>query len=278
MKVTVWGCRGSLPSPGPEKNKYGGNTSCVQIEHKDTCLILDGGSGIQRLGANFGSDYNEVHILLTHLHIDHTMGLGFFLPLYNPNITVHLWGPATTIESLTERLRRYFSPPLFPVRLSELPKDPIIHEISNSEFTIGQLKIKSSYVCHPGPTLAFRVSNGVKDIAYMPDHEVSLGSANFPKEPEWTSGYDIAKDVDILFHDSQYRTKEYASRVGWGHSSIGDAVEFAKMCKVKKLSLFHHDPMHTDEDLDKFLATYKAKHETNFEIEMCAEENVYNFH
>ena len=105
MKVTVWGCRGSLPSPGPEKNRYGGNTSCVQVEHNDTCLVLDGGSGIQRLGATLDEKYKEVHLLLTHLHIDHTMGLGFFLPLYNPHVQVHIWGPATTVESLTKRLR-----------------------------------------------------------------------------------------------------------------------------------------------------------------------------
>ncbi len=275
MKATVWGCRGSLPSPGPEKDKYGGNTSCVQIEHNDTCLVLDGGSGIQRLGAALGTNYKEVHILLTHLHIDHTMGLGFFLPLYNPNLEIHIWGPATTIESLTQRLRRYFSPPLFPVRLSELPSEPVIHEISNSEFTIGSLKINSSYVCHPGPTLAYRISDGQSDIAYMPDHEVSLGSSNFPNEPEWTSGFNIANGVDLLFHDSQYKTEEYASRVGWGHSSIGDSVNFARMCKVKNLQLFHHDPMHTDDSLDALIDEYKAENMTPFKMEMCAEGSVF---
>lgn len=275
MKVTVWGCRGSLPSPGPEKNKYGGNTSCVQVEYKDTCIVLDGGSGIQRLGATFDDKYKDIHILLTHLHIDHTMGLGFFLPLYNPNVQVHLWGPSTTIEPLLHRLRRYFSPPLFPVRLSELPKHPVIHELNNNEFDIGDINVKTSYICHPGPTLAIRLSTDTADVAYMPDHEVALGSANFPNEPEWTSGYDIAKDVDLLFHDSQYRTKEYATRVGWGHSSIKDSVEFAKMCNVKRMELFHHDPLHTDEQLEKILADFKSETETDFPVELCAEGNIY---
>ena len=275
MKVTVWGCRGSLPSPGPEKDKYGGNTSCVQVEHKDTCIILDGGSGIQRLGASFGKKYKEVHVLLTHLHIDHTMGLGFFLPLYNPNIKVHLWGPSTTIVSLTQRLRRYFSPPLFPVRLSELPRHPEIHELSNNEFNIGSIKVKSNYICHPGPTLAFRLSVGNSHFAYMPDHEVALGSSNFPNEPEWTSGYEIAKNVDLLFHDSQYREEEYDRRVGWGHSSISDAVKFADMCKVKRLELFHHDPMHTDAELEQIIMEFKENNKTKFPVDMCAEGNVF---
>ena len=275
MKITVWGCRGSLPSPGPEKNKYGGNTSCVQVEHKDTCIVLDGGSGIQRLGASFGDKYKEVHILLTHLHIDHTMGLGFFLPLYNPNVDVHIWGPSTTIESLTQRLRRYFSPPLFPVRLSELPKHPEIHELNNSDFTIGDINVKSNYICHPGPTLAFRLSTESGSFAYMPDHEVTLGSANFPNEPEWTSGYDIAKDVDLLFHDSQYRTEEYASRIGWGHSSIKDSVEFGTLCNVKQMELFHHDPLHTDSQLEKNINDFKLTDKSEFPINLCAEGNVY---
>ncbi len=277
MKITVWGCRGSLPAPGPEKDVYGGNTSCVQILHKDICIILDGGSGIQRLGASLKSDFKEIHILLSHLHIDHTMGLGFFLPLYNPAITVHIWGPATNEEPLLERLRRYFSPPLFPVRLSELPKHPVIHEIHNSEFTIGDLKINSNYICHPGPTLGYRITSKKAVFAYMPDHEIPLGSANFPNEPEWTSGFEIAENADLLFHDAQYRPSEYAERVGWGHSSVEDTIAYAKLCCVKKLSLFHHDPAHTDAQLDKLLNDFTENKSFDFEIEMCAEGNVYDF-
>lgn len=275
MKITVWGCRGSLPSPGPEKKKYGGNTSCVQVEHNNTCIILDGGSGIQRLGVSMNTKYKEVHILLTHLHLDHIMGMGFFLPLYNPNVDVHIWGPSSTVETFLKKLRRYFSAPLFPVRLTELPKHPIIHELGNSEFQIDDIKINSNYVCHPSPTLAYRLSNQRKDFAYIPDHEVALGSANFPNEPEWTSGYDIVKNVDLLFHDSQYKMDEYANRMGWGHSTIQHTVEFAKMCKVKKLALFHHDPLHTDDQLEKFLEDFKQHYKTDFPIELCAEGNVY---
>ena len=275
MKITVWGCRGSLPSPGPEKNFYGGNTSCVQVEHKNTLIVLDGGSGIQRLGTHINRDITEVHIMLSHLHIDHTMGLGFFLPLYNPNITVHLWGPATSEESLLQRLRRYFSPPLFPVRLSELPKHPVIHELHDSSFDIGEINIKTNYICHPGPTLGFRLQYKDAVFAYMPDHEIPLGAPNFPNEPEWTSGYDIAKNADLLFHDSQYRPAEYASRVGWGHSSIEDTLAFAKLCKVKKLELFHHDPMHTDAQLNQLYAEFIGNRKFDFEVALCAEGNVY---
>lgn len=275
MTIKVWGCRGSLPSPGPEKNRYGGNTSCVEIKHGSTCIVLDGGSGIQRLGNYINHDVKELHILLTHLHIDHTMGLGFFLPLYNPNIKVHLWGPASTVESLLSRLRRYFSPPLFPVRMNELPMHPIIHELHNSEFSIGEIKINSAFVCHPSPTLGYRIQHEKASFAYMPDHEIALGSCNFPNEPEWTSGYDLARDVDLLFHDSQYGYEEYKDRIGWGHSSIEDTLAFAKLCRVKKLSLFHHDPGHTDDVLDSLLASIKKGQYFDFELSMCAEGDEY---
>lgn len=275
MKITVWGCRGSLPAPGPEKIKYGGNTSCVQVVDGNTCIVLDGGSGIQRLGTHIGSSFTDLHIMLTHLHIDHTMGLGFFLPLYNPNITVHMWGPASSEEPLVQRLRRYFSPPLFPVRLNELPKHPVIHEVHDSSFSIGDIHIKANYICHPSATLGYRLTKGNASFAYMPDHELHLGSCNFPNEPEWTSGYEIAKDVDLLFHDAQYRPSEYANRIGWGHSSIDDTLAFAEMCNVKKLELFHHDPLHTDEQLDAIMTEHIAPKTLSYEVGLCAEGNTY---
>lgn len=275
MKVKVWGCRGSLPASGPENAIYGGNTSCIQVSHGNTNIILDGGSGILRLGKYLSPDIKEIHLLLSHLHMDHTMGLGFFAPLYNPNIKVHLYGPSTSNEPLVNRLRRYFSPPLFPVRLSELPSKPIIHELNNSQFSIGDVEIKSEYVCHPGSTMGFRLKAGKSVFAYIPDHELQMGSSNFPNDPEWTSGYEIAKSADLLFHDASYTAKEYVTKMGWGHSSVRDAIAFGKMCKVKKLALFHHEPVRSDEQLEQMLKESTQNLDLNFDVEMCAEGNVY---
>lgn len=275
MKIKVWGCRGSLPSPGPENIIYGGNTSCVEVSKGDTLIILDGGSGIQRLGKSLSPKVKELHVLLTHLHIDHTMGLGFFQPLYNPNIQVHFWGPSTALEPLLNRLRRYFSPPLFPVRLNELPKHPIVHEINNSEFVIGDIKIKSAYICHPGPTLGFRMTDGDSVFAYMPDHEPALGSANFPNEAEWTSGYEIAENADLLFHDGEYTAAEYQTKIGWGHSSLQDAVAFGTLAKVKKLAIFHHDPLNSDERLSKIFEECVTATNPNYDVFLCKEGEVF---
>jgi phosphoribosyl 1,2-cyclic phosphodiesterase len=249
MKITIWGCRGSLPSPGLEKNLFGGNTSCIQLEHDKTCIILDGGSGIQRLGDALSPEVLEVNILLTHLHIDHIMGLGYFKPFYNPNCTINIWGPASSSKSLVKRLKRYFSPPFFPVQLKELPAVVNIFEIDNSTFKVDDIVITSEYLCHPGPTVGFRLENDQSVVVYMPDHEPALGSAHFPDLSEWCSGFNLAKDADILFHDAQYTSDLYKKRMGWGHSSIDDAVAFGKLAKAKKIVLVHHDPSSTDAQL-----------------------------
>lgn len=271
MKVKVWGCRGSLPSPGPESIRFGGNTSCFEVSHGDTCLILDSGSGIQRLGRYLSKEQKEIHILLTHLHIDHMMGLGFFLPLYDPEVTVHIWGPSSASESLISRMRKYFSPPLFPIGFNDLPQHPVIHELSCGEFVIGEMRIHCEYICHPGPTLGFRVETNHGVVAYMPDHELRLGACDFPYDPEWTSGFEIAKAADLLFHDGSYTSDEYEKKRGWGHCSVDDAIAFAELCKVKNLQLVHHEPLRTDLEISQILQDSLPNRTLDFEIGMCAE-------
>jgi len=275
MKVTIWGCRGSMPSPGPEKIKYGGNTACVQLEHDKTCLIFDGGSGIQELGKSLDPNVSVVNILLTHLHLDHIMGLGYFLPFYNPNCTVNIWGPAGSSESLTVRLRRYFSPPFFPVRLNELLAKINIHEIDNSTFKIDDFTIKSEYLCHPGPTVGYRCELGESIVSYMPDHEPVLGSSDFPNSIEWCSGYNIAKDADLLFHDGQYCNEEYEKRIGWGHSSMDDAIKFGTLTKVKKMVLFHHDPVNKDSDLENMYDQSVKNKNIGYDLILGKENDVF---
>lgn len=276
MKIKIWGTRGSLPSPSPENSYFGGNTSCVQVAQDDAFIILDAGSGIRRLGDSFPTGVSRVDILLTHLHLDHIMGLGFFLPLYNPDMTVNIWGPTSTKESLMYRLTRYLSPPLFPIRLHDLPCQLKIFEINHSTFEIGPFKIKSAYICHPGPTIAYRIENGSSSIAYFPDHEPALGSSNFPHEPDWTSGYDLAEGVDLLFHDAQYSLEEYVPRVGWGHSSMTDALKFAEMTRVKKMLLFHHDPSHTDEQMRRLIQMATEHQQFSFEAGIAVEGDEIN--
>jgi len=253
--VRLWGTRGSLATPGAATARYGGNTSCVEVRGDDgTVLVLDAGTGIRPLGAALPPTLRRVDILLTHLHMDHIQGLGFFGPLYNPDVEVHIWGPASTTLHLRDRLMRYLSPPLFPVHLGSVPCGLTLHEVPCGEFTVGMFRITSGLVCHPGPTVAYRIAAADAALAYFPDHEPALGVARFPQAPEWTSGYDIAAGVDVLVHDAQYSHDEYPRCVGWGHSSLEHAMAFATLSGVKRLVLFHHDPAHSDDEIDRLVA------------------------
>lgn len=255
MKVTLWGTRGSLATPGPETARYGGNTACVQVTGADgTQLVLDAGTGIRRLGMALPPDLKRIDILLTHLHMDHLQGLGFFRPLRTAGVQAHIWSPASTTLNLRKRLSRYLSPPLFPVWLRDLECDLYLHEVPRGVFNIGEFSVSCALVCHPDFTVGFRITNASATVTYLPDHEPALGVPNFPIDARWTSGYALARDADLLIHDSQYTPHEYASRVGWGHSSIPDTFAFARLAQVKQLVPFHHDPSHTDADLDRLYA------------------------
>ncbi len=212
MQVTLWGTRGSLATPGPEMARYGGNTSCVGIVGREgTMLVLDAGTGVRRLGAAIPESVRRVDILLTHLHMDHIQGLGFFAPLYRPDMEAHIWGPGSVTLRLQARLMRYLSPPLFPVSLSELPCKLTLHEVPCDDVDIGEFRVTSALVCHPGPTVGYRIAEaGGSVMTYLPDHEPALGSSRFPGLPRaWTSGGALAADADLLIHDGQYSAAEY---------------------------------------------------------------------
>jgi phosphoribosyl 1,2-cyclic phosphodiesterase len=253
MKIRLWGTRGSIATPGPETTRYGGNTSCVEVRGRDGDLVvLDAGTGIRRLGATIGPEVQRIDLLLTHLHLDHIEGLGFFGPLFRPDLEVHIWGPASTTLDLRARLTRLLSPPLFPVRLRDLPCKLELHDLSSIErFQVGSLEVRSALVCHPGPTVGFRISEGDASLAYLSDHEPAFGAVDFPNDLEWMSGFEIAADVDLLIHDAQYDDDEYAGRVGWGHSSLRDALAFAEAARARRVIPYHYDPAHTDVDLDE---------------------------
>jgi len=256
MKVTLWGTRGSLPTPGFDTSVYGGNTSCVTVKGDGgTMLVLDAGTGIRRLGMTIDPSVGRVDILLTHLHLDHIQGLGFFAPLYRPDLDVHIWGPSSTKLDLRTRLMRYLSPPLFPVRLTELPCKLTLHEVPRDELQIGSLHVHCAQVCHPGPTVGYRITDARGNaVTYLPDHEPALGAQSFPSLPrEWTSGGGLAAGCDLLIHDSQYSTHEYDQRIGWGHSSLRHTLEFGTLTGAKHVVPFHHDPSHADADLEKLM-------------------------
>jgi ribonuclease BN (tRNA processing enzyme) len=239
-------------------------------------LVLDAGTGVRRLGAALPPDVHRVDILLTHLHMDHIQGLGFFTALYNPKIEVHMWGPPSTAADLRARLVRYLSPPLFPVHLRDLPCRLSVHEVPRGRFDAGEFSVVSNLVCHPGPTVAYRIESPAGVVTYMPDHEPALGSVAFPNEREWTSGCSLAEGADLLIHDSQYTQDEYDARVGWGHSSVSEALRFARLAGVKHFVTFHHDPAHDDWELDQITAAAVDDVEPEFTVTPGTEGSTFS--
>jgi phosphoribosyl 1,2-cyclic phosphodiesterase len=259
VKVTFWGTRGSLASPGTDTARYGGNTSCVAVEGPEgSLLILDAGTGIRNLGQSLPTSLNKVHILLTHLHMDHIQGLPFFTPLRRQGVEIHVWGPASTTLGLEARLQKYLSPPLFPVSVRELAAEIHFHELPAHVIEIGEFVIKAQLIIHPNPTIGYRIQCAGTSVTYLPDHEPALGGRTFPYDKSWTSGYLLAEGTDLLIHDTQYTEEEYKARIGFGHSSIKHAFQFSKLSEVKHFVPFHHDPTHNDDQLDRlFEATLR---------------------
>jgi phosphoribosyl 1,2-cyclic phosphodiesterase len=261
VKVKVWGARGSIPAPGPETTRYGGNTSCLQVTLDDgSTFVLDAGTGIRSLGlALDGAGEQPLNILLTHLHLDHIQGLMFFAPMFNPRSEIVVWGPASQEASLEDRIARYISAPLSPVEVRELPCHPSFREAETTEWRIGSAVIQAASVSHRGPTLGYRIEADGASLCYIPDHEPGLGAPLSSLEEEWISGFDLARGASLLIHDCQYTDDEYPHHIGWGHSPTRDAIAFAHRTDAERVMLFHHDPLHSDAFIDELAADVRTR-------------------
>lgn len=273
MRVTIWGCRGSIPAPGPETVGYGGNTSSVEVTlDSGAVFVLDAGTGARNLGAELQErGVQRLQLLLTHLHLDHLEGLRFFAPLFDERVTVDVWGPRSPVQSLRERIRRSFSPPLFPIDLQEIPAQLTFHDVPREPWTLEGARIVSGLVMHPGPTVGYRIEADGATFAYIPDHEPALTGDFAARSRDWISGAAIAEDADVLFHDAQYSEEEYPDRIGWGHSSVADAVAFAEAVSVRRMLMFHHDPLHSDSELEAMEARARSLARNGLKPELARE-------
>ena len=251
MKARIWGCRGSLSTPGAATVRYGGNTSCIEVRTSTGALVvLDAGTGVRSLGASLAAaPPTELDLLLTHLHLDHIEGLGFFAPLFDPNCTVRVWGPRPVSGSLEALVATYLSPPYFPVPFEKIPASISFNEISADTWQIDDLRVSTVPVCHPGSTVGYRLSQNGNSLAYIPDNEPAL---------DRKSGLAVAGGADVLFHDAQFTDAEYAARVGWGHAAVSDFVAYLAEASPRRALMFHHDPTHSDGELERMLAQVEA--------------------
>ena len=188
MKARLWGTRGSIAAAGPSTLRYGGDTSAVELRTAGgQVLILDAGSGLRPIDA--GGAPGRIDILLSHLHMDHVQGLPFFAPMLDPEFEVHVWGPVSTTRSLRERLSRYMSPPLFPVRVRDL-KNVRFHDVVPGRFEIGSVEVCADLICHPGSTLGYRLNHGYEHYAAA----CRTAAAASGRVPRRAAGSDVARD------------------------------------------------------------------------------------
>jgi len=271
LYVTFWGTRGSISTPGARTEKYGGNTSCVSVRHRDTQIVLDAGTGIRNLGleltsgdeAEHGPD--EIHLLLSHTHWDHIQGLPFFRPAYIDGTKLHIYGSPKKERFLEAILRGQMDVEYFPVGLAELAAEVFITEISDRKLRIGSVTVDwQEQVCHPGGSVRYRLRVGKRSIVYSTDLEIDepfARSKDTRKGRQLAAEYlDFIAGADLLIADGQYTIEEHHEMVGHGHSSIPLALELAHRQKVKRVAVFHHDPDHSDSQIDRLSSAYVAQY------------------
>jgi phosphoribosyl 1,2-cyclic phosphodiesterase len=276
LSVTFWGVRGSYPAPGPDTARVGGNTPSVEVRAGNHRVILDAGTGIIPLGRAMVEQYHAdqkpmiATLLFTHTHHDHTQGFPFFTPTHHPSTRLYVFGPKTLHQDLEEVLSRAMLPPVFPITLEELPCLRVMRNLHEGEAIVlnaadteprvvidrdHPLREPPEHVlvrvlhshAHPQGVFIYRIEHGGKAAVYATDTEGYVGGDQRLIE--------FVRDADVLIHDAQYTEAEYASdsspKQGWGHSTWQMAVAVARAANVKRLVLFHHDPTHGDEMLER---------------------------
>ncbi|MGH9863005.1 MAG: response regulator [Candidatus Acidiferrales bacterium] len=262
--VKFWGTRGSIPTPGPATARYGGNTSCVEVRSGETILMLDAGSGAREMGLALAREFSgrplDLHVFISHTHWDHIQGFPFFVPAYGPRNRITLYSLHGTDKSLQKVFTGQMDAAYFPVELSEMQAELRFIELEGP-VTVGEIQITHTFLNHPGLAIAFRLEARRKSIVYMTDHEhhCRLQGDNEHNRRLERAVVEFARHADLYIREAQYTEEEYPSKRGWGHSTWVDALEAAHEAGVKRLALYHHDPMHDDDALDRMLAACQAR-------------------
>lgn len=264
--VRFWGTRGSIPTPGPATRKYGGNTSCVELEHEGVSFVCDGGTGLRELGMDMlrrAVKPADVHFFFSHAHWDHIQGFPFFAPIYDPSRTFHIYGAQPEDRRIFDLLSGQMQSDYFPVNFGELKSQIRGEDLGGGAKVISGVEVRFAEQPHPGRSLAYSFAVGGKKVVYATDSELDTliesddrrGTLRRIAAPL----VDFVRGADLLICDAQYTDEEYERKRGWGHPRATTTVDLAVQARVKQLALYHHDPMHNDAEVDAIVSNCAAR-------------------
>jgi phosphoribosyl 1,2-cyclic phosphodiesterase len=258
LTVRFWGTRGSIPTPGRHTEKYGGNTTCVEVRHGGTAVVLDAGSGIRQMGAAWveesGGEPLHAHLLFTHLHWDHIQGFPFFAPAYRKGNAFTIYGEQRADGGIREQLSGQMHGAYFPVPLAAMQAELSFRD-ATPEFEVEGVKVRTARLPHPGGCLGYRLEADGSVFVFATDSELDLAALNqdevradhaAPREYE-PALLEFFRGANVLVIDCQYTDDEYPAFRGWGHNSVATVVDLCVQARPDTVALFHHDPQSTDQ-------------------------------
>ena len=255
LSVTFHGVRGSTPCDGPQLARYGGSTSSVSLESEGQPPILfDLGTGLRNYGTALAAEGRiagfQGSVLLSHLHWDHVQGLPFFVPLHCADTILDVYGPRQIEGPLADVFEGLMRPPYFPITPGQLEGHLSFQDAGDDDFALHDAKVRSRWIRHVGPTLGYRVEWSGVTVAYLSDHGQGCGggpSDDFVPDDV----LELCDGVDLLIHDAQHTPEEFERKRHWGHCTVDYALHVAKEAGARTLALFHHDPAHSDDEVDR---------------------------
>ena len=263
MRIRFWGTRGSLPKPGPDTLRFGGNTSCLEVRTAaDTLVIIDCGSGLHGLGQALaaGVKVPKGHILISHTHWDHIQGIPFFAPFFKPGSEWDIYAPKGLGQSLQDTLAGQMQYAYFPVRLDQMAAKIRYHELIEGDFQIDDVRVKTRYMNHTALTLGFRLEADGAALVYASDHEpfqreLALGKGDISGQDR--EHCEFLAGSDLVIHDAQFTADQYEDKIGWGHSTVEYAVAICRAAGASRLALTHHDPLRADDAIEQIVRTVR---------------------
>ena len=298
MRARFWGVRGSYPVPGPATNRYGGNTSCVQVTPEDgSIIIIDAGTGIRRLGQELmkgpcGQGQGVVHLLISHTHWDHVQGLPFFAPLHKDGNLIRIYSRRQDDTHLKRIFAQVTDDPYFPVPIDEMKSRLEFVDLKEgARFSVVAVSLKKKRLNHPSVAMAYRLDSNGRSLVYVSDtapfRDLLMEHEFIPAPPSPDEHLDpddvallanmrhgvvsLCREADVVIYDTHFTEAEYAKWPHWGHSAPCHAIEILDEARAKKLVLFHHAPQHDDETMDTIVSQTRSTVEGRMEVEAARE-------